>query len=379
MPDSVGPRPASTRPRRPVSASLPVFPWDTLVEATALARAHPGGIVDLSVGTPVDPVAPVIQEALCGAAEAPGYPLTAGTPELRASAVAALNRRYGVTGLAESAVLPVIGTKELIAWLPTLLGLGTEDLVVVPELAYPTYEVGARLAGTRVLPADSLTQLGPESPAMIFLNSPSNPTGRVLGAEHLRKVVGWARERGSLVVSDECYLGLAWDAHPYSVLHPEVCGGDHTGLLAVHSLSKSSSLAGYRAGFVAGDPALVAELLAVRKHAGMMVPGPVQAAMVAALDDDEHQTVQRERYARRREALMAAFTSAGFTIEHSEAGLYLWATRGEPCRTTVDWLAQRGILVAPGDFYGAGGSRHVRVAMTATDERVRAAAERLSA
>jgi succinyldiaminopimelate transaminase len=361
-----------------VSAALPVFPWDTLTEAAAVARAHPGGIVDLSVGTPVDPVAPVIQEALSAAAAVPGYPWTAGTPELRAAAVAALRRRYGIIGLPEHAVLPVIGSKELIAWLPTLLGLGADDLVVVPELAYPTYEVGARLAGTRVLAADSLTQLGPEPAAVIFLNSPSNPTGRVLGVDHLRKVIGWARERGALVVSDECYLGLGWDQQPVSVLHPDVSEGDHTGLLAVHSLSKSSSLAGYRAGFVAGDPSVVAELLAVRKHAGMMVPGPVQAAMVAALDDDDHEIAQRERYARRRDVLIAAYRGAGFTIEHSEAGLYLWATRGEPCRDTVDWLARRGVLVAPGDFYGAAGARHVRVAMTATDERVQAAAERLA-
>ena len=361
-----------------MSAALPVFPWDTLIEAAVVARAHPGGIVDLSVGTPVDPVAPVIQAALSEAAAVPGYPSTAGTLELRAATVAALLRRYGITGLPEHAVLPVIGSKELIAWLPTLLGLGADDLVVVPELAYPTYEVGARLAGSRVLAADSLTQLGPQSAAVIFLNSPSNPTGRVLGVDHLRKVVGWARERGALVVSDECYLGLGWDQQPRSVLDPDVSEGDHTGLLAVHSLSKSSSLAGYRAGFVAGDPAVVAELLAVRKHAGMMVPGPVQAAMVAALDDDDHEIAQRGRYARRRAVLMAAFGSAGFTIEHSEAGLYLWATRDEPSRDTVDWLAQRGILVAPGDFYGTAGARHVRVAMTATDERVQTAAERLA-
>lgn len=261
--------------RRKVSASLPVFPWDTLADVTAKARAHAGGIVDLSVGTPVDPVAPVIREALAAASSSPGYPTTAGTPELRASAVGALARRYGITGVPESAVLPVIGTKELIAWLPTLLGLGAGDLVVVPELAYPTYDVGARLVGASVLAADSLTQIGPQSPALVFLNSPSNPTGRVLGVDHLRKVVSWARERGVIVASDECYLGLAWDAEPASVLHPDVCGGDLTGLLAIHSLSKTSSLAGYRAGFVTGDPALVAELLAVRKHAGMMMPTPV--------------------------------------------------------------------------------------------------------
>jgi succinyldiaminopimelate transaminase len=358
---------------------LPDFPWDTLADVTALARSHPDGIVDLSVGTPVDPVAPVIREALAAASSAPGYPTTAGTPALRASAAASLHRRYGITGLADDAVLPVIGTKELIAWLPTLLGLGADDLIVVPELAYPTYDVGAQLAGAQVVRADSLTQLGPQAPALVYLNSPSNPTGKVLGVEHLRKVVGWARERGALIASDECYLGLGWDAEPVSVLHPSVCHGDHSGLLAVHSLSKTSSLAGYRAGFVAGDPAVVAELLAVRKHAGMMVPTPVQAAMVAALDDDAHEREQRERYARRREMLMPAVQSAGLTADNSEAGLYIWATRGEPCRDTVAWLAQRGILVAPGEFYGPRGSQHVRLALTATDERISAAVQRLTA
>jgi len=354
-----------------------VFPWDTLADVTALARSHPDGIVDLSVGTPVDPVAPLIREALAAASSAPGYPTTAGTPALRASAATALNRRYGITGLADDAVLPVIGTKELIAWLPTLLGLGPDDLIVVPELAYPTYEVGAQLAAAQVVRADSLTQLGPQSPDLVYLNSPSNPTGKVLGVDHLRKVVGWARERGVLIASDECYLGLGWDAEPVSVLHPSVCDGDHTGLLAVHSLSKTSSLAGYRAGFVAGDAAVIAELLAVRKHAGMMVPTPVQAAMVAALDDDAHEREQRDRYARRRAELLPALQSAGLTIDNSEAGLYLWATRGEPCRDTLAWLAQRGILVAPGEFYGPRGSHHVRVALTATDERIDAAVARL--
>jgi succinyldiaminopimelate transaminase len=346
---------------------------------TALARAHPGGIIDLSVGTPVDPVAPVIRDALAAASSSPGYPTTAGTPALREAAVNALARRYGVSDLAADAVLPVIGTKELIAWLPTLLGLGPDDAVVVPELAYPTYEVGARLAGVPIVRADSLTQLGPQTPTLVYLNSPSNPTGKVLGVDHLRKVVGWARERGVLVASDECYLGLGWDAEPLSVLHPSVSDGEHTGLLAVHSLSKTSSLAGYRAGFVAGDQSVISELLAVRKHAGMMVPTPVQAAMVAALNDDEHERAQRARYARRREILLPALRSAGLTVEDSEAGLYLWATRGEPCRDTVAWLAQFGILVAPGEFYGARGTKHVRVALTATDERISAAAQRLSA
>ncbi|MBU8832525.1 succinyldiaminopimelate transaminase [Mycolicibacterium goodii] len=360
------------------SATLPEFPWDTLADVTALARSHPDGIVDLSVGTPVDPVASVIRDALAAGSSAPGYPTTAGTPQLREAMVRALGRRFGITELTPQTVLPVIGTKELIAWLPTLLGLGPDDIVVVPELAYPTYEVGARLAGAQVLRADSLTQIGPQVPALMYLNSPSNPTGRVLGTDHLRKVVTWARERGVLVASDECYLGLSWDADPVSVLHPSVCDGDHTGLLAIHSLSKTSSLAGYRAGFVAGDPAVVAELLAVRKHAGMMVPTPVQIAMVAALDDDEHEAVQRDRYARRRDLLLPAFRAAGFTVDHSEAGLYLWATRGEACRDTLRWLAERGVLVAPGEFYGPAGDRYVRVALTATDERIRSAVERLA-
>ncbi|HEY5853920.1 MAG TPA: succinyldiaminopimelate transaminase [Aldersonia sp.] len=367
-----------TRERRAVSARLPDFPWDTIASAKAAALAHPEGIVDLSVGTPIDPVPELIRDALAAAADAPGYPATHGTSKLRAAAVAALERRFGVTGVDTDAVLPVIGTKELIASLPHLLGLGAGDPVVIPELAYPTYEVGALLAGAPVLRADGTAQLGPQSPALIYLNSPSNPTGRVLGVEHLRKVVDFARERGALVASDECYLGLTWEGSAYSILHPDICGGDHTGLLAVHSLSKTSNLAGYRAGFVTGDPALVAELLAVRKHAGMMMPTPVQAAMTVALGDDEHEAAQRERYRARRQRLLESLTVAGFTVDHSEAGLYLWSTRGEPCRDTLDWFAGRGILVAPGDFYGPRGAQHVRIALTASDERIAAAVDRLA-
>ncbi|MET8875994.1 succinyldiaminopimelate transaminase [Nocardia sp. NPDC004604] len=379
----------SRRHRTRVSALLPDFPWDTIAAVKAKAAAHPDGIVDLSVGTPVDPVDPLIRAALSSVAEVPGYPTTHGTPELRAAAVDALKRRYGITGLDPAAVLPVIGTKELIAGLPRLLGLGADDLVVIPEVAYPTYEVGALLAGAQVVRADGLTQLGPRSPALIYVNSPSNPTGRVLGVEHLRKVVQFARERGAVVASDECYLGLTWTVptgrsagsapgRAVSILDPEVCGGDHTGLLAVHSLSKTSNLASYRAGFVVGDPQLVAEMLEVRKHSGMMVPFPIQAAMAAALGDDNHEAQQRERYRARREVLRTALQQAGFRIDHSEAGLYLWSTRGEPCRTTLEWLAERGILAAPGDFYGPGAGEYVRIALTATDERIRAAAQRLS-
>jgi succinyldiaminopimelate transaminase len=359
----------------PLSSTLPDFPWDLLEPAKAVAAVHPGGIVDLSIGTPVDPVPPVIREALSGAADTPGYPLTAGTPALRAAIRSWTARFCGAPD--DLGVLPTIGSKELVAWLPTLLGVGAGDVVVIPSVCYPTYEVGVRLAGAAVVRSDSVVALGPARVRMIWINSPSNPTGRVLPPEHLRKVVAWARERGTIVVSDECYLSLGWETTPVSVLSPEVCGGDVTGVLAVHSLSKRSNMAGYRAGFVAGDPALVGELLAVRKHAGMMVPAPVQAAMIAALGDETHVAEQRARYAARRTALRSALESAGFEISHSDAGLYLWATRGEDCWKTVDRLAERGILTAPGAFYGPSAQQHVRVALTATDERVAAAVERL--
>ncbi len=349
---------------------LPDFPWDRLAGAKSRAASAPGGIVDLSVGTPVDPTPQIIQQALCAAADSPGYPTVHGTPAVRQAAADWMLRALGVTVAAED-ILPLIGTKEFVAWLPTLLGLGGTDVVASPAIAYPTYEVGALIAGCQSAPVGC-------DAALTWLNTPANPTGEVLGVEELRDVVRFARRTGSLVVSDECYIELGWDVEPVSILHPAVSEGDHTGLLALHSLSKRSNLAGYRFGFAAGDPAVVARLLEVRKHAGMMVPLPVQAAAVAAWSDDEHVRVQRERYARRREVLREALLNAGFRIDHSHAGLYLWATRHEPCWDTVNALAERGILVAPGDFYGPGGDRHVRVALTASDDAVALAAARLA-
>ncbi len=361
-----------------VSARLPDFPWDTLISSRQVAGGHPDGLVDLSMGTPVDPTPPDVQAALAGAADAPGYPKTAGTPELRSAAALWLARRFGVMGVDPDAVLPVIGSKELIALLPTLLGFDASDTIVIPRLAYQTYEVGARLAGCQVSVSDSVVASGPTAPTAIWLNSPSNPTGQVLPAAHLRKVVEWARERGTLVLSDECYLEYGWDAMPTSVLHPRVCGESYDGILAVQSLSKRSTMAGYRAAFVVGDPALVTELLAVRQGLGLMVPRPVQEAMRTALGDDAHVADQRLRYGRRRERLRRALEESGFRIDHSEGSLYLWATRDEPCWSDVEWFARMGILVAPGDFYGAAGHSHVRLAFTATDERIAAAAARLT-
>ncbi len=317
-------------------------------------------------------------DALRAAADWPGYPLTHGTRRLRDAAAGWLARSHGVT-VDPAAVLPVIGTKEFIAGLPALLGCGPGDVVAYPELAYPTYDIGARLAGARGVATDGLAALGPEPVRLVWVNSPSNPTGRVLPPAHLRKMVDWARERGAVLASDECYIGLGWAAEPVSVLHPDVCGGLAEGLLAVHSVSKRSNMAGYRAGFVTGDPALIARLLEIRKHAGMMMPGPIQVAMAAALEDDEHAARQRAVYAARRDRLRPALERAGFHISHSEAGLYLWASRpGLDCWGSVRLLAEAGILVAPGEFYGPSGTAHIRVALTATDERIDAAASRLA-
>ncbi|GAA4783763.1 bifunctional succinyldiaminopimelate transaminase/glutamate-prephenate aminotransferase [Streptomyces ziwulingensis] len=360
-----------------VSDRLPAFPWDRLAPFKATAAAHPDGLVDLSVGTPVDPVPEQVQKALIAAADSPGYPTVWGTPALRDALTGWVERRLGAREVTHHHVLPIVGSKELVAWLPTQLGLGPGDRVAFPRLAYPTYEVGARLARAEYVSYDDPTELDPAGLKLLWLNSPSNPTGKVLSRAELTRIVGWARDHGVLVFSDECYLELGWEADPVSVLHPDVNGGSYDGLVAVHSLSKRSNLAGYRAAFLAGDPAVLGPLLEIRKHGGMMTSAPTQAAVVAALADDEHVRVQRERYAARRAALRAALLGHGLRIEHSEASLYLWATREESCWDTVAHLAERGILVAPGDFYGPAGERHVRVAFTATDERVAAAVARL--
>ncbi|WP_086766878.1 bifunctional succinyldiaminopimelate transaminase/glutamate-prephenate aminotransferase [Streptomyces bobili] len=370
-----------------VSDRLPTFPWDKLEPYKKTAAAHPGGIVDLSVGTPVDPVPELIQKALIDAADSPGYPTVWGTPALRDAITGWLERRLGARGVTHRHVLPIVGSKELVAWLPTQLGLGPGDKVAFPRLAYPTYEVGARLAraeyvayDTETFAADPAgTELDPTDLKLLWLNTPSNPTGKVLSKTELTRIVAWAREHGVLLFSDECYVELGWEADPVSVLHPEVNGGSYEGIVSVHSLSKRSNLAGYRAAFLAGDPAVLGPLLEIRKHGGMMTSAPTQAAVVAALSDDTHVHEQRERYAARRTLLREALLAHGFRVDHSEASLYLWVTRGESCWDTVAHLAARGILVAPGDFYGPAGAEHVRVALTATDDRVRAAVERLKA
>lgn len=372
--------PVSSRPRS-LASRLPEFPWDVLAPSAALAARHPGGIVDLSIGTPVDPVPEVVRDALAAASDSPGYPLTKGTNELRSAAAGWLARQHGVTVDPDS-VLPVIGTKEAIAWLATLLGLGPGDAVSFPELAYPTYDIGARLAAATPVATDRPDAPGEADGAAIrlaWVNSPSNPTGRVTREPRLRELVTWARSAGAILASDECYIDLGFDAKPVSVLHPDVSGPSHDSVIGIFSMSKRSNLAGYRAGFLAGDPAVIAELLGVRKHAGMIVPAPVQAALTAALNDEAHAERQYARYAGRRQILRPALERAGWVVDHSEAGLYLWARyQDRDCWESVRVLAELGILVSPGAFYGSAGNRHVRVALTATDERIGAAATRLA-
>lgn len=323
----------------------------------------------------MDPTPKVARSALAAASDAPGYPLTAGSGTLLDSARGWLDRRLGVPVAAQGGLLPTIGSKELVALLPTILGLGAEDTVVVPRLAYPTYDVGARMAGCRVVASDDPAAVA--GAALAWVNSPGNPSGRVLDATQVREWVDAARAHGTLLVSDECYAEFGWTARPVSALHPEVSGGTPEGILAVHSLSKRSSMAGYRVGLLVGDPATVARVLEVRRHLGLMVADPVQAAAAAAFADDAHVEVQRERYGRRRDVLLEAVGHRGLRVDDSAAGLYLWATSGEPCWDTVASLADLGILVTPGDFYGPDGDRHVRIALTAHDEAVEAAASRL--
>ena len=382
---------AGTTPRRGLAARLPAFPWDSLQAAKATAAAHPEGIVDLSVGTPVDATPASVQAALAAAADRPGYPTTVGTPELREALVDfAVRHRAAPDGLDEHSVLPTVGSKELVAHLPFQLGIGPGDIVAFPHIAYPTYDMGARFVGAETLPLDMVALAADGDAALpdptaagrirlLWLNSPSNPTGEVLDVAQMAAIVTWARERGIIVASDECYALLPWTVSEVpSVLDPRVSGRDLEGLLCVYSLSKQSNLAGYRAAFVAGDPALVGELLAVRKQAGMMLPAPIQAAMTVALGDDDAAAAQREVYRARRAVLEPALRAAGAQIHGSQAGLYLWTTFGERALTTVDHLADLGVLVAPGMFYGDQGGAFVRVALTATDERIAAAAQRLA-
>ncbi len=366
-------------------SALEPYPYDRLAELQGLAAAHPEGAVDLSIGTPCDPPPEVVEAALARAEGLPGYPPSAGTPEARAAAADWMARRFGVR-VEPGQVGLCVGTKELVATVPWLLRQRRpeRDLVLCPAIAYPTYAMGARLAGCRVLAI-------PEGPGgrpnwgalssetlrralLIWVNSPANPSGALTDLE---EAAAFARAAGVPLFSDECYVELTWQGPPRTVL-----AGGAEGVVAVHSLSKRSNLAGLRVGCFAGDPGLVGELVQLRRHLGMMVPAPAQAAAVAAWADDEHVALQRDRYRRRLERLAAALGAAGAPVELPAGGFYLWvpapaAARGDAWVLARALARAAGIVGSPGDLYGERPARHLRLAVVVPDERLEAVARRL--
>lgn len=344
-----------------------------------MASAHRDGLVDVSIGSPVDDTPEVAQAALAASGSARGYPSTAGTPELRAAVVSWLTRVAGASGVTDEMVLPVIGAKEFVASAPMQLGLGPGDVVAVPELAYPTYGVGTALAGCSVATYSSPGDLVASDlrPALVWVNSPSNPDGAVWSVAETAALVAWAREREAVVISDECYLEFGWEDRPVSVLDPAVHGGDLTGLLALHSESKRSNAAGYRLATVSGDRTFVQELLDIRRNVGLIMPTPQQRVLTRLVADDDHVQVQREVYASRRRRLRAALEAAGFAITRSTGGLYLWVSSADGAEDPAALLAAKGILAVPGEAYGPAGRGFVRVALTVSDRDVDRVVERL--
>ena len=350
---------------------LPDFPWDALAPYGQRAKSHPQGAIDLSQGTPVDPTPDFIQGELRASANSPSYPVTTGTNELRESIKKYARETLGASG--EFDVLPTIGSKEMVALLPFLL---EAKRILIPKIAYPTYRVGGLLAKAEVIEVDIDPSTWPTKDIdLVWLNTPSNPTGRVHSEGEMRAVVDWSRAHGIIIASDECYLPFPDKKNGTSIL--KIAEGDNKNLVALHSLSKRSNLAGYRAAFAVGDSAIIGKLLEIRKHMGMMVPLPVQRAMSLALADEIHVGQQAELYRNRRGRLARALTDNGFKIENSESGLYIWCTRGESDWESVAWFADRGIIVTPGNFYGEAGNKHIRIALTATDAKIDEAATRI--
>jgi succinyldiaminopimelate transaminase len=376
---------------------LPPYPHDRLDTLRPVAAAVPGGLIDVSVGTPVDPMPEIVVQALAAAAAgATGYPATIGSALYREAAAYWIERRFGCVVTAAE-VCAVVGTKELVASLPRALSLRnpTRDTVLYPAASYPTYAMGAVLAGLRAVPVPvddawhlDLAQVSEDDASralLLWCNDPSNPTGAVASPEELVAQVEWARARGIVVASDECYAEFTYDEHGGAAAPVTALLAGTDGVLAVHSLSKRSNMAGLRAGFIAGDGDLVAFLGELRKHAGLMSPAPVQAAAAAALGDDEHVVEQQLRYARRRKVALPAFEACGLVHDGGDSAFYLWLRD----RTAVSeggrdgWaiaadLAARGLIVAPGDFYGDAGGGHVRIALTISDADLDLVVSRLS-
>ena len=360
--------------------NLPDFPWDELASAKAVAAAHPHGLIDLSVGSPVEDTPSSVQHALAEASNAPGYPTVRGSEATRQALAHWWVTRRGASTVTAEGVFPTIGSKEAVGLLPLLLGLKEGASVVHPAIAYPTYAVGAAVAGADAVAEDD-PEKWPDSTALVWLNSPSNPTGEVVDVPKLRAAVERARELGAVIANDECYAMLGSESVPEapSILSDDVTQGDNSGVLALYSLSKQSSMAGYRAAMMAGDDDIIGQIVHVRRHLGLMAPAPVQSALVTGLADTGTVEETRSRYQQRRRLLQPALEAAGFSVTGGDAGLYIWATAGKLSMDSVNELAQHGILAAPGHFYGPGGAQHVRVALTASNDQIRAAADRLQA
>jgi succinyldiaminopimelate transaminase len=287
-----------------VFTGLPDYPWKSLKPYSEKAAQHQDGAIDLSVGSPIDPTPDSVQKALKKFSNSPGYPSTAGTAEFRKAVVEWFARRRQVPGLDPDQVMPSIGSKELISWLPTFLGIGPGDVVVQPKVAYTAYAVGAALSRATLVSEDD-PEKWPTNTKLIWINSPGNPDGKVLDVAGFGKAVARARELGALLASDECYAELGWSA-PWdkevipSVLDPRVCGDSHDGILCLYSLSKQSNMAGYRAAFAVGSKDLIRDLVNLRMHTGMIMPFPTQQAVIAALGDSTHVATEKAIYSKRR-------------------------------------------------------------------------------
>jgi succinyldiaminopimelate transaminase len=359
----------------------PPYPYDRLDRLLPFAQAHDGGVVDLSIGTPCDPPLDSVIAALSTSNAERGYPPSIGTDPLRQAIRAWLDRRFDID-VPLSQLAACVGTKELVATTPQYLRLRTpsKDTVLYPAVAYPTYEMGATLAGCRGVPVacradgaldlSSITGSDAARALMLWVNSPSNPTGAL---SDLGEAAAWGRRNNVPVFSDECYVEFTWDGPASTILHHGL-----DGVIAVHSLSKRSNLAGLRVGFYAGDADIVGYLKEVRKHVGMLVPGPAQAAAAVALGDDAHVEVQRDRYRRRLERLGKVFSAwAGVDVPLPAGGFYLWFDAGDGWEFAERLAREGGALVSPGDFYGAGGAQNVRAAVVQPDDRIEQVAARL--
>lgn len=359
----------------------PPYPYDRLDAFAAHGRAMEGGLVDLSIGTPCDPPLAAVVAALSNSNTERGYPASIGSDALRRAALDWMKRRFDLDVPAAD-VAACIGSKEFVATTPHWLRLRTpdKDTVLYPAVAYPTYEMGATLANCRAVAVpmradgtmdlDAITADDASRALMLWVNSPSNPTGHL---DDLGAAVSWGRANAVPVFSDECYAEFTWTASPTSALQYSL-----EGVVAVHSLSKRSNLAGLRVGFYAGDHDIVDYLKEVRKHVGMMLPGPAQAAGVAALADNAHVAEQRDRYLRRLETVRAVVGKwSGFDIAMPAGGFYLWFDAHDGWAFAERLAREAGTLVSPGDFYGAGGANNVRIAVVQPDDKIALMAKRL--